>query len=118
MNNTHTYFENLSLLIPDIPADSIISRTIFQDGQIKVVLFGFAQGQELSEHTASQPAVLLFISGEADLKLGEERLRAVPGSFVHMPARLPHSVRARTSVVMLLLLLQTPEQLSDSLAGK
>lgn len=113
MNKTHTYFENLAFLIPDIPTDSIISRTIFQDEQLKVVLFGFAQGQELSEHTASQPALLLFISGEADLTLGEERLKAIPGTFVHMTAKLPHSVQARTPVVMLLLLLKEPEQLPN-----
>jgi hypothetical protein len=31
------------------PADGILSRTIFQDDQIKAVVFGFGQGQELSE---------------------------------------------------------------------
>jgi len=113
MNKTHTFFEDLASLIPDIPADSIISRTIFQDEQLKAVLFGFAQGQELSEHTASQPAVLMFISGEADLILGGESLKAIPGTFVHMTARLSHRVKARTPVVMLLLLLKTPEPPSD-----
>ena len=40
------------------PGDSIISRTVFQDDQLKVVLFGFGEGQELSEHTAAKPAML------------------------------------------------------------
>jgi len=31
-----------------------------------VVVFGFAQGEELSEHTASMPAVLHFLQGEAN----------------------------------------------------
>ena len=38
------------------PADGILSKTIYQDDQIKAVVFGFGQGQELSEHTASKPA--------------------------------------------------------------
>ncbi len=71
---------------------------------MKAILFSFATGQELSEHTASQPAILHFIEGEADLKLGEDELTAAPGTWVRMPARLPHSVRARTPVTMLLLL--------------
>ena len=71
---------------------------------VKVTLFGFAAGEELTEHTAAYPAILHFISGEADLQLGEEQTTAVPGTWVSMPARLPHSVYARTAVTMLLYL--------------
>jgi hypothetical protein len=35
------------------PAGCILSRTIFQDARLKAVVFGFGQGQELSEHTAA-----------------------------------------------------------------
>lgn len=89
-----------------IPEDGTISRTIYQDEHVKAVLFGFAPGQELSEHTAAVPAVLHFVSGEATLTLGAEHLEARANSWVHMPAQLPHSVSARTPVVMLLLLLK------------
>ena len=41
-----------------ITEESTISRTVHQDDRLKAVLFGFAPGQELSEHTASVPAVL------------------------------------------------------------
>lgn len=107
MNDPYAYFENLASEIPEIPADSILSRTIYQDEQFKAVLFGFAQGQDLSEHTASQTALLYFVQGEADLILGGEAQRAAPGTWVRMEPQLPHSVRARTPVVMLLLLLHS-----------
>jgi quercetin dioxygenase-like cupin family protein len=71
-----------------------------------VVLFGFAQGEELSEHTASMPAILHFLKGEAQLTLGSDQQQATPGTWVHMPAGLRHSIHARTPVVMLLLLLK------------
>ena len=106
MNSNFTFFENLSSEIPEIPPDSIISRTIYSDEQVKVVLFGFAQGQELSEHTASQTALLFFVQGEAHLTLGEDQLQAHPGTWVRMQPQLPHSVFARTPLVMLLLLLK------------
>ncbi len=73
---------------------------------MKVVLFGFAPGQALSEHTASQPATLTFLQGQAALTLGEETMDAQPGTWVYMPAHLPHSVLAKSPVVMLLLLLR------------
>ena len=58
MNQTYTYIANLQQQIPNIPADSIISRTLHNDEQTKVILFAFAAGQELSEHTAAMPAML------------------------------------------------------------
>lgn len=101
-----TSFQDLDTLISDIPADSIVSRTIFDDDHLKAVLFGFAPGQELSEHTSSHPAILHFVRGEASLTLGEERKEAQENFWVHMAARLPHSIEARTTVIMLLLMMK------------
>jgi quercetin dioxygenase-like cupin family protein len=107
MSLPYHYLADLASEIPAIPGDSIISRTFYTDEQIKAILFGFDTGQELSEHTASSPAILYFISGEADLTLGGDPQQAQPGTWVHMDAKLPHSIKAKTPVTMLLLLLQT-----------
>jgi quercetin dioxygenase-like cupin family protein len=88
------------------PDQGILSRTLFSDDRLKVVLFGFAQGEELSEHTASMPAVLHFLQGEAKMTLGDDKLDARPGTWVHMARGLRHSIRAQTPVVMLLLLVK------------
>ncbi len=101
----YTYLANLAAQVPDIPPDSIVSRTIYSDDRLKVILFGFAAGQELSEHTASSPALLHFLQGEARLTLGGDAMRASAGTWVRMDANLPHSVFAETPVAMLLLLL-------------
>ena len=85
-----------------------MSRTLFNDDRLKVVLFDFAQGEELSEHTASMPAVLHFLRGEARLTLGDDTLEAKSGTWVHMPKGLRHSIQAQTPVVMLLLLVKEP----------
>ncbi len=100
------YFVNLVDELPPIHDDSITSRTLFSNDHIKVILFGFARGQELSEHTASVPAIIHILSGEADMILGAERLQAKSGTWAHMPAQLPHSVLATTELTMLLILLQ------------
>ncbi len=102
---TSTYIHDLAALA-EAPADSIVSRTIYKDARIKAVLFAFAAGQELSEHTASTAAILHILKGEATLTLGQETVDASAGTWVHMPPRLAHSVVARTPVHMLLLLLQ------------
>jgi quercetin dioxygenase-like cupin family protein len=91
----------------DPPSDGTLSRTIYQDDRLKAVLFQFSAGQELSEHTSSAPAVLHFLAGEAEVGLGQEKVLASSGTWIHMPALLPHSIRTRTAVTMLLLLLKS-----------
>lgn len=98
----YTYIANLPEQVPEIPADSIISRTIYSDKQVKTILFAFAAGQELSEHTSSQVATLYFVQGEADLTLGSDKLTAQAGTWAHMQPHLPHSIVAKTPVLMLL----------------
>lgn len=89
-----------------IPTDGILSRTIYTDSLIKVVLFGFSPGQELSEHTAAVPAIIQIISGTARLTLGTEAMVGNAGAWIHMPPHLPHSVLAETPLVFLLTLLR------------
>jgi Uncharacterized conserved protein, contains double-stranded beta-helix domain len=88
------------------PEKGILSRTLLNDEKVKAVIFGFAQGEELSEHTASMPAILHFLQGEAKLTLGDDTLEAKPGTWIHMPTGQRHSIQARTPVIMLLLLLK------------
>jgi quercetin dioxygenase-like cupin family protein len=89
-----------------VAADSIVSRTFYGDEQVKAVLFTFAPGQELSEHTAGTAAIIHILHGEAELTLAGERRAAGPGTWAHLPARTPHALAARTEVTMLLLLLK------------
>jgi len=105
-DQNYQYFTNLVAELPPIHADSITSRTLFSTERIKVILFGFASGQELSEHTASVPAIIHILTGEADLTLGTDSMSAQSGTWAHMPAQLPHSVCAKTELTMLLILLQ------------
>ena len=105
----YSFFSDLVDELPEIPGDSIISRTIFSNDQVKVVLFGFAPNQELSEHTASMPAILYFVTGEARLTLGTDSMEAQAGTLVHMPPNLSHSILAKTPTTMLLLLLRSTD---------
>ena len=105
MATAYTHFSDLGKEVQP-PDKGILSRTLYNDDRLKAVAFGFAQGEELSEHTASMPAVLHFLQGEARLTLGDDTLEAKPGTWVHMPRGLRHSIQAKTPVVMLLLLLK------------
>ena len=56
------------------------------------------------------PAVLHFLLGEATVTLGSDTVDVQPGSWIHMPAALKHSVNTKTPVVMLLLLLKQADE--------
>ncbi len=90
----------------EIPSDGTLSKTIYADSQIKVVLFAMDTGQELSEHTAAVPAIIQVISGAARLTLGDATVPGQAGTWTHMPARLPHSVLAETPLVFVLTMLR------------
>ncbi len=102
MSAEYFLIDNLLTQLPEIPPDSIVSRTFYSDDRLKAILFGFAAGQELSEHTAARPAILHFLQGQARLTLGDHATTAGPGTWAHMPPNLPHSIYAETTVVMLL----------------
>jgi quercetin dioxygenase-like cupin family protein len=105
MSKPYTHFPDL---LPEIepPAEGTLSRTLHQDERLKAVLFGFSAGQELPEHTASTPAVMHFLKGEATVTLGDDPTEAPAGAWIHLTAGLRHRIRTRTPVVMLLLLLK------------
>ena len=107
MEKAYAFIENLQTHIPTIPENSILSQTVLDEAQVKVILFGFAAGQELSEHTAAYPAMLYFVDGDAQITLGQDKMRAQTGTWVHMQPNLPHSIHAQTAVTMLLILLRS-----------
>lgn len=106
MPEPYQHFSDLAREI-EPPADGTLSRTLFVDDRLKVVVFGFAAGQELTEHTASTPAIMHFLSGSATITLGDDAKEVGPGSWSYMTAGLRHSIRTHAPTVMLLLLLKS-----------
>ena len=102
----YTLINDVQALVADITPDSIISRTFYKDGALRAIVFGFAAGQELSEHTSAHTAIVHFLSGQALVTVDGDQHEAGPGTWLHMTPRLKHSVAAKTPVVMLLLMVE------------
>lgn len=84
--------------------EGIVSRTLWQNSETRVILFGFAAGQELTEHTSTQHAFVQILSGECKFVLGSEPHDLKAGDWFQMPPNLPHSVHATRQFSMLLTL--------------
>jgi quercetin dioxygenase-like cupin family protein len=93
----------------EIPKDGTLSRTLHRDDRVKIVLFAFAGGQELSQHTASVPAIIEIVQGDVRVTLDSEEKEMSSGSWIFMEADLPHAVYAKTDAVMLLTMLTSAE---------
>ena len=89
-----------------VPEDGTLSRVLYKDEQVRLVVFAFDAGQELTDHTAAVAAIVELVAGRINLGLGDEQVEMVPGSWVHMPANLRHSVVALEPSVMLLTMLR------------
>jgi quercetin dioxygenase-like cupin family protein len=84
--------------------NGIVSRTLLRTASSRVVLFGFAAGQELTEHTSTQHAVVQILSGECEFSLGGQPHQVKAGDLIYMPPNLPHALKATTQFSMLLTL--------------
>ena len=88
----------------EIPEDGTLSRVIFSGDGLRVVLFAFDEGQELTDHTASAPAVIQVVKGRLGLTLGADSVEIGVDSWVHMDAHLTHAVVALEPSVLILTL--------------
>ena len=84
--------------------NGIVSRTLLSTGNCRVLLFGFAEGQELTEHTSTKHAVVQVLSGECEFSLAGKPRILKAGDLVYMPPHEPHAVRATRQFSMLLTL--------------
>lgn len=90
------------------PARGIHSQTLYDGVDVRLVLFGFAAGEELSEHTAARPAIVHVLDGSGVAVVGGEAHAIGPGSWFRMPAGTAHSIQASTPLSMALYLLPGP----------
>ena len=85
----------------------IVSRTVLQCPDARVVLFTFADGQELTSHTSTRRALVQIIDGVCDFFFAGQWQRLIAGTFLHLPPNHPHAVRAGAGPFSMLLTLST-----------
>jgi len=84
--------------------NGIVSRTLLRTPAMRVVLFGFSEGQELTEHTSTQSAVVQILSGQCEFSLAGKPHQLKSGDLIYMPPGLPHAVKGTSQFSMLLTL--------------
>jgi quercetin dioxygenase-like cupin family protein len=104
--------EDVARIIPvadaALPSEGITSRTIFKSPFVRIVFFGFSEGEELSEHSAPARVIIQILNGRCEFSVGSEQRNLAAGDIVYMPPNEPHSVKASEAFSMLLTMLTDP----------
>jgi len=97
------------VILPDliselpIPTDGTLSKTLHRSDGVRLVGFAFAEAQELTEHSSALEVTVQVLQGRLAVTLGDApEVELTTSGWVHMPPRLPHSVRALEPSLMLL----------------
>ena len=86
---------------PESGKQSVI---LVDDERNKVIAFAFAEGEGLAEHVAPLPVTIQIVSGDATLTLEDRNIDGKPGTFLQLNPKIPHSITAKTPLVMVVML--------------
>jgi len=87
-------------------ANSVVSQQITKNKAGNITLFAFAEGQQLSEHSAPFDAVIQVVDGMAEIHIAGEPHQVQAGEMIILPANIPHAVYATTAFKMLLTMIR------------
>lgn len=88
-----------------VSASGIVSRTVLQSPELRVVLFTFAEGQELTMHASPRRALVHILDGGCEFFLAGRWQNLAGGTLLHLPPNHPHAVRAHAGAFSMLLTL-------------
>ncbi len=80
----------------------VVSRTLFATASTRVVLFAFAEGQTLSEHSTPRDVLVQMLSGRCEFSVNGQPHTLAAGDLLHLPPGAAHAVNATEKFSMLL----------------
>lgn len=76
--------------------------------QMRVVLFGFLPGQEMSPHSVASEISFYILEGEGRVLVGEEESPVSAGALVFCPPGARHGIKTTTNMVVLATISPSP----------
>jgi len=96
----------------------IVSRALHDRSGVRVTLFSFAAGQQLTEHATPARALVQVLTGACVFTLAGKQTPLRAGDLLHMPPGLPHAVDATEPFSMLLFTICEPKSSDADAAGR
>lgn len=81
----------------------IISEHVWNEPAISLMLYGFDQGEELSEETIFSPMIYFVLKGEALLRVEDQVLRLNKEQYLYVPGSVARSFQAEEETITLMI---------------
>jgi quercetin dioxygenase-like cupin family protein len=88
----------------DVEEQSTISKNFFKSDGFRAMMFSFAAGEELTDHSSKKQAVLHVLSGSGVFETDTEKIDLQTHVWIHIPAECTHRVKAESDLHFLLYL--------------
>jgi quercetin dioxygenase-like cupin family protein len=98
---------DLSADLPVTP-QATTSRVVVDTDAVRVVLFAFDTGEELTDHTAAMPVVVTVLDGAIRFRVGDQDHDLAPGDVVYLPAHETHALQAQEPSRLSLVMVRSP----------
>jgi quercetin dioxygenase-like cupin family protein len=85
----------------DQVAHGIVSQALLTAAGLRVTLFKFSAGQELSEHSSSARVLVQVIAGSCEFIIEGRPQLLRAGELLHVPPTILHAVRAPEALTLL-----------------
>lgn len=72
-----------------------------------IIRLAFREGQEMTEHTAAHPIVVLGQVGHIDFTVDGETVPLTPGTAIRVDTRIPHALHARSDGTVTLIVVHS-----------
>ena len=89
-----------------ITPQATTSRVAVDNDVLRVVLFAFDTGEQLTEHTAAMPALVQLVRGTMRFEVTGEVHELRSGDCVYLAAHEPHALTAHEPCLMSLTLVR------------
>lgn len=86
----------------DYQENSIVSKTLINNGNNSVTVFAFDLGQDIATHSAPVDAMVQVLDGEVEITISGEKFSLKEGDIIIMPKGEPHALVAKTKFKMML----------------
>ena len=93
----------------EVPANGTLSRVVHQDNRVRVVVFAFDAGQELTEHRSASAALVQVLEGRISFQTDGTDHDMRRGSWLTMEPGETHALQAVEPSIMVLTLLRGKE---------
>ena len=84
----------------------IVSRAVHDQDGVRMTLFAFAAGQQLTEHASPGRALVQILTGACEFTVDGKKTPLHAGDLLHLPPGLQHGVTATEAFSMLLTLVR------------